>query len=155
MFNLEKRCIQLLDDGVERDSPTALWEQYNFGTAPELLFKPCTADPNELAKNKSKNKKRKSNKKKSNSGKISDMKIGSEVEYDEEDEEDSCFAYSVDGRTFRHDPIIRLEQSPLFDPSPSHVNHLHPHPVDDAATIYAKIQRFISRNMAVNESISV
>ena len=44
MFNLEHKCIQLLDDGVERDSPTALWEQYNFGTAPELLFKPCNSD---------------------------------------------------------------------------------------------------------------
>lgn len=73
VFNLEKRCIQLLDDGVERESPTALWEQYNFGSAPELLFKPCN----------------------SNDG--------------------SCFAYSVNGMTFEHDPIIRLhsEETPF------------------------------------------
>lgn len=42
VFNWEKKCIQLLDDG--RENPLDLLEKYDFGKSPELLFKPCNLD---------------------------------------------------------------------------------------------------------------
>lgn len=41
IYDPEKRCIQILDDGVERSNPLELLEKYDFGKAPELLFVPC------------------------------------------------------------------------------------------------------------------
>ena len=37
VFDLQKKCIKLLDDGKGED----LLAKYNFGTSPELLFRPC------------------------------------------------------------------------------------------------------------------
>ena len=44
VYNFEKRCIQLLDDGKDRESPVGLVSEYNFGSSPDLLFKPCDQD---------------------------------------------------------------------------------------------------------------
>lgn len=42
IYNLDKKCIQLLDDGIERpDGPMSMLQEYNFGSSPELLFRPC------------------------------------------------------------------------------------------------------------------
>jgi hypothetical protein len=43
VFNVEKKCIQILDDGLHDFSADPL-ARYNFGTSPELLFKPCGED---------------------------------------------------------------------------------------------------------------
>jgi 2,3-bisphosphoglycerate-dependent phosphoglycerate mutase len=43
VFNVEKKCIQLLDDGLHDFSLDPL-ARYDFGTSPELLFKPCGED---------------------------------------------------------------------------------------------------------------
>lgn len=43
IFNLEKKCIQVLDDGID-DDPLS---RYNFGSAPELLFRPCDVKDND------------------------------------------------------------------------------------------------------------
>ena len=40
MFNVKKKCIQLLDDGLDDGTKDPL-ERYDFGTSPELLFRPC------------------------------------------------------------------------------------------------------------------
>jgi hypothetical protein len=43
VFNVEKKCIQLLDDGLHDFSLNPL-ARYDFGSAPELLFKPCDVE---------------------------------------------------------------------------------------------------------------
>jgi len=40
VFNVKKKCIQLLDDGLDDGTKDPL-ERYDFGTSPELLFRPC------------------------------------------------------------------------------------------------------------------
>jgi 2,3-bisphosphoglycerate-dependent phosphoglycerate mutase len=48
VFNLEKKCIQLLDDGNETDEDFSNpLRRYNFGESPELLFKPCDYESSE------------------------------------------------------------------------------------------------------------
>jgi len=47
VYNFEKRCIQLLDDGKERENPVGMVSEYNFGSSPDLLFKPCSSDDDE------------------------------------------------------------------------------------------------------------
>ena len=51
VYDVRKRCIQVLEDGID-DDPLA---RYNFGSAPELLFKPCNSEDSEgvcyIAKN--------------------------------------------------------------------------------------------------------
>mmetsp|Transcript_11181 Transcript_11181/g.15391 ORF Transcript_11181/g.15391 Transcript_11181/m.15391 type:complete len:622 (+) Transcript_11181:61-1926(+) len=47
VYNFEKRCIQLLDDGKERENSVGLVSEYNFGSSPDLLFKPCSSDDEE------------------------------------------------------------------------------------------------------------
>ena len=45
---MNKKCIQLLDDGT--DSPERLDDPlygYDFGSSPELLFKPCDTEESE------------------------------------------------------------------------------------------------------------
>jgi 2,3-bisphosphoglycerate-dependent phosphoglycerate mutase len=39
VFDLNSRCLKLLDDGTED-----LLSRYDFGAAPELLFRPCNAE---------------------------------------------------------------------------------------------------------------
>lgn len=43
VYNIEKQCIQLLDNGDHNnlENPMGMLRQYNFGSSPELLFKPC------------------------------------------------------------------------------------------------------------------
>lgn len=40
MYDVNKRNIRLLDDGLPYDTHDPL-SRFNFGTSPELLFKPC------------------------------------------------------------------------------------------------------------------
>jgi 2,3-bisphosphoglycerate-dependent phosphoglycerate mutase len=40
VYNSEKRCIQVLEDGIDQDPLS----RYNFGSSPDLLFKPCDLD---------------------------------------------------------------------------------------------------------------
>lgn len=47
VYDLKRRCIQLLDDGEERDNPIGMMSEYDFGTSPNLLFRPCDADAEE------------------------------------------------------------------------------------------------------------
>jgi hypothetical protein len=44
IFDLKRKCVKLLDDG-EGTSPLG---RYNFGTSPDLLFKPCDLDNEDL-----------------------------------------------------------------------------------------------------------
>ena len=46
VYNLKTKCVQLLDDGgyTEFSDPSA---RYNFGSNPELIFRPCEADDTE------------------------------------------------------------------------------------------------------------
>lgn len=45
IYNIKKRCIQLLDDGLHTDDDIHdPLRRYNFGASPELLFKPCDLD---------------------------------------------------------------------------------------------------------------
>lgn len=81
VFDLKTRSVRLLDDGVERNDPLGMWTEYNFGASPDLLFRPC-GTPDE------------------------DMQVG---EGEEAEDSDSCFLYHVNGKTFKHDPIIRLD----------------------------------------------
>ena len=42
VYNLQKKCIQILDDGNETDEDFSNpLRRYKFGESPELLFKPC------------------------------------------------------------------------------------------------------------------
>tara|TARA_A100001015_G_scaffold283202_1_gene348288 strand:- start:263 stop:1051 length:789 start_codon:yes stop_codon:yes gene_type:complete len=41
VYNVEKKCVQLLDDGTGLDPV----ERYDFGKSPELLFAPCDIQP--------------------------------------------------------------------------------------------------------------
>lgn len=41
VYSFDKKCIQLLDDGKEREDPLGLWREYNFGISPDLLFRPA------------------------------------------------------------------------------------------------------------------
>ena len=41
VYNVEKKCVQLLDDGSGLDPV----ERYDFGKSPELLFAPCDIAP--------------------------------------------------------------------------------------------------------------
>jgi 2,3-bisphosphoglycerate-dependent phosphoglycerate mutase len=50
VFNLKKKCIQILDDGNETDEDFSNpLRRYKFGESPELLFKPCDFDSDEGA----------------------------------------------------------------------------------------------------------
>ena len=45
VYNLKKKCIQILDDGLEQ--PEDMYNplrRYQFGMSPELIFKPCDFD---------------------------------------------------------------------------------------------------------------
>ena len=42
VYNTKKRCIQLLESGNE--DPDDPLRHVNFGTSPELLFRPCNTD---------------------------------------------------------------------------------------------------------------
>jgi len=42
IYNPKRRCIQLLESGSE--DPDDPLKHVNFGTSPELLFRPCNAD---------------------------------------------------------------------------------------------------------------
>ena len=41
IYSLKKKCIRILDDGVDRKDEDDPLSRYNFGSSPELLFKPC------------------------------------------------------------------------------------------------------------------
>ena len=43
IYDVKKRCIQVLEDGID-DDPLS---RYNFGSAPDLLFKPCDQKDND------------------------------------------------------------------------------------------------------------
>lgn len=43
IYNIEKRCIQVLEDGID-DDPLS---RYNFGSSPDLLFRPCDVASND------------------------------------------------------------------------------------------------------------
>jgi len=38
LYDVKRKCIRVLDDGCGDDD---LFTKYNFGSSPELLFKPC------------------------------------------------------------------------------------------------------------------
>ena len=44
VYNVEKKCVQLLDDGADLDPV----ERYDFGKSPELLFAPCDIQPDAI-----------------------------------------------------------------------------------------------------------
>jgi len=44
IYDVNSRCIKLLDDGTGRD----LMEAYNFGPATDLLFRPCITDDGDI-----------------------------------------------------------------------------------------------------------
>ena len=46
VFNLKKKCVQLLDDGGYADNVDPL-ARFDFGSNPELLFRPCKVDDTE------------------------------------------------------------------------------------------------------------
>lgn len=85
VYNFQQRCIQLLDDGRARENPVGQVSEYNFGSSPDLLFKPC------------------------------EMEGEGEVLQQEADEAEECFldGYASGSRSFRHDPIIRLSDSSM------------------------------------------
>ena len=74
---MDRKCVKLLDDG--RDTSPLL--RYNFGTSPDLLFRPCDLNDDDL------------------------QKVGKEGEI--EDEKDSCYI-DENGKLYAYDPIIRL-----------------------------------------------
>lgn len=43
IYDVKSKCIKLLDDGSGRDP----LEEYNFGSAANYLFRPCTNDAGE------------------------------------------------------------------------------------------------------------
>ncbi len=42
MYDVQRKCIRLLDDGSGEED---LLSKYNFGSSPELLFRPCLVLP--------------------------------------------------------------------------------------------------------------
>jgi len=43
IFDVTQRCLRLLDDGAYAADPEAALARWNFGTATDLLFRPCDA----------------------------------------------------------------------------------------------------------------
>jgi hypothetical protein len=82
VYNIEKKCIQLFDECIPRENHMALVEEYDFGSAPELLFRPCNIDG------------------------------GSSTSDYDNDPMATCFLpESPNGRSYAYDPIIRFKQS--------------------------------------------
>ena len=75
VFDLERKCVKLLDDGKRDSNPLV---KYNFGTAPDLLFRPCDLSDEDLQ-----------------------VVGGAAVE------KDSCYLDET-GKLYAYDPIIRL-----------------------------------------------
>ena len=79
MFDLERKCVKLLDDGKRDSNPLV---KYNFGTAPDLLFRPCDLSDEDL------------------------QVAGGEGAA----EKDSCYLDET-GKLYAYDPIIRLPKA--------------------------------------------
>jgi hypothetical protein len=45
IFDLGRKCVRLLDDGKRDSNPLT---KYNFGTSPDLLFRPCDLSDDDL-----------------------------------------------------------------------------------------------------------
>ena len=44
VFDVKRRCLRLLDDGRYSNDPAEALARWNFGTASDLLFRPCVSD---------------------------------------------------------------------------------------------------------------
>ena len=44
VFDVKRRCLRLLDDGRYSNDPAEALARWNFGTASDLLFRPCVTD---------------------------------------------------------------------------------------------------------------
>ena len=44
VFDVKRRCLRLLDDGRYPTDPSEALARWNFGTASDLLFRPCESD---------------------------------------------------------------------------------------------------------------
>ena len=77
VFDLDRKCVKLLDDGKDINPVV----RYNFGTSPDLLFRPCDLSDDDL------------------------QVTGKEGETDEE--KDTCYI-DENGKLYAYDPIIRL-----------------------------------------------
>ena len=44
VFDVKRRCLRLLDDGRYPADPAEALARWNFGTASDLLFRPCESD---------------------------------------------------------------------------------------------------------------
>ena len=44
VFDVKRRCLRLLDDGLYSNDPAEALARWNFGTASDLLFRPCVTD---------------------------------------------------------------------------------------------------------------
>ena len=47
VFDVKRRCLRLLDDGRYSSDPAEALSRWNFGTASDLLFRPCESDDGE------------------------------------------------------------------------------------------------------------
>ena len=76
IFDLERKCVKLLEDSTKVSNSLST---YNFGTSPDLLFRPCDLGDN-------------------------DLQVG---EKENADDKDSCYL-DESGQLYAYDPIIRL-----------------------------------------------
>lgn len=44
IFDVNQKCLRLLDDGKYDADPSKALKRWNFGTATDLLFKPCDSN---------------------------------------------------------------------------------------------------------------
>ena len=65
----------------------------------------------------------------------------------------SCFAYSVGGRTFQHDPIIRLEKKTQGDVTVT-TDHHSPSPSSSSFSIVANTMSRSDNRRSVNETVN-
>ena len=89
IFDLERKCVKLLEDSTKVSNSLST---YNFGTSPDLLFRPCDLGDDDLQTQEE-------------AYKSKGKGIGNDK--DEVEEKDSCYL-DESGQLYAYDPIIRL-----------------------------------------------
>ena len=93
IFDLERKCVKLLEDSTKVSNSLST---YNFGTSPDLLFRPCDLGDDDLQTKEEADKSKSS---------------GDGKDKDEVEEKDSCYL-DESGQLYAYDPIIRLPIQP-------------------------------------------
>lgn len=91
IFDLERKCVKLLEDSTKVSNSLST---YNFGTSPDLLFRPCDLGDDDLQT-------------KEETDKSKSKGDGKDKDKDEVEEKDSCYL-DESGQLYAYDPIIRL-----------------------------------------------